>query len=146
MYHLTISLGARCEWVVNAKFQPHYPLRKKVGTHWIWGWVGTHKSGWTTWKEKKLNLPDRPVSNVRFTPTTIFRLQFRFSFTWDMAQCRWMFSFSGVECPIRTGFGRLKHLLFQIRHAVYLTLLNAACFGFLYKAMYKVEGRKRIKS
>jgi len=39
-----------------------------------------------------------------------------------------------------TGFGRLKHLLFQLCHAVYLTLLNATCFGFLYETMYKVEG------
>jgi len=57
-----------------------------------------------------------------------------------------MFYFSWVECAIRTGFGRLKHLLFQLCHVVYLTLPNDACFGFLYEAMYKVEGRNKVKS
>ena len=44
-----------------------------------------------------------------------------------------------------TGFGILKHL-FQLCHAVYLTLLNATCFGFLYEAMYNVEGLNKVKS
>jgi hypothetical protein len=107
---------------------------------------GPHKFVWTTWEEKKLNLPDSPASNVRFTPTKIFGFQLRFPFNWDMAPCRWTFPISRVECPMRTGFWRLKHLLFQLRHVVYLTLLSAACFGFLYEAMHKVEGRNRVKS
>ena len=111
------------------------PRGNNAGTHWIWGWVGPQSLSGPIGKENNLNVPDRLACNVRFTPTTIFRLQIRFSFNWDMTPRSWMVSFSNGRVPTKDK----KHIVFQLRHALNVTLCNAACCGFLYEAMHKME-------